>query len=51
MNFPIKYLIGSMNDKRGGKEEGDGHDRANERGADKRHKTGEIGIDNPNWIK
>ena len=51
MNCPIEDLIGSRNDKRGQKEEGDGHDRANERGEDKRHKTGEMGGENPNWLK
>ena len=40
MNCPIEYLTCSQNEKRGGKEEGDGHDRANGRGADKHQKTG-----------
>ena len=44
-------LIGSQNNKKVGKEEGDGHDRANGRGADKRHKKGEMGGENPNWLK
>ena len=51
MNFPIKVLIVSRNDKRGGKEEGDVHYRANGRGADKRQKTVEMGGENPNWLK
>ena len=36
MNCPIEDLRGIRNDKRGGKEEGDGHDSANGRGSDKR---------------
>ena len=51
MNCPIEDLIGSRNEKRGWKEEGYGHDRANERGADKLQKTGEMGGENPNWLK
>ena len=43
MNCPIEDLIGSRNNKRGWKEEGYGHDRSNERGADKRQKMGEMG--------
>ena len=48
MNCPIEDLIGIRNDKIGGKEEVDGHDRENGRGADKRQKTGEMGGKNPN---
>ena len=51
MHCPIKDLMGSQNDKRGRKEEGDGHAMSNGRGSDKRQKIGEIGGENPNWIK
>ena len=51
MNCPIEDLISSRNDKIGKKEEGDGHDRANGRGEDKRKKTVEMVGDNPNYLK
>ena len=51
MNCPIEDLIGSRNDKRGGKPEGYGHDRENGRGVDKLQKTREMGGENPNWLK
>ena len=38
MNCPIEQLIGSRNDKRGGKEEVDGHERENGGGSDKRQR-------------